>query len=232
MTNPFTQSQVRILAASAGWTLDNAKIMAAICMVESAYSINGRAYADADKVGDQNLVTDVYGFSYGLAQIRSMYSQKDTGLSRDASRLPDPLFNLRSALVIWEKYRFQPWTTYNNGQYQAFLPDEYPAPAGFHVVISGDTLIKITSKYPTNNFTWQQLAGANGLVSPYTIFINQKLQLPVWFYTIRSGDTLSGIAASQTKVTVQELATFNNIVDANKIQANQIIKIPHPVMLP
>lgn len=232
MTNPFTQTQVRSLAQGVGWTLENSRIIAAIAMVESAYSINGRAYADADKEGDQNLITDIYGYSYGLTQIRSMYSQNGTGLTRDASRLKEPAFNLHSALIIWEKYRFAPWTTFNNGQYKAYLPDEYPAPAGFHVVISGDTLIKITQRYSSSGFTWQQLAAANGLVSPYTIFINQKLQLPVWNYTVRPGDSLSGIAATQTKVTTQQLADYNQLADANVIQAYQLLKIPHPVMIP
>lgn len=229
MTNKFTQLQVQAMAQGQGFSAANAKIIAAIAMVESAYSEGGASYADADKEGDQALTNAIYGYSYGLCQIRSMWSQNHTGQPRDASRLKDPKFNLNSAYVLFSKYGWGQWSTYNNGQYQAFLPREFPPPKGVHVVVSGNTLIKITNQY--TGFTWQQLAAANGLAKPYTIYINQALQLPVWDYTVQKGDTLSRIATTYTKVTAGDIATFNSLKNPDLIQPGQVLRIPHPVML-
>jgi hypothetical protein len=192
MTNLLTQAQVQTLALKVGWKPADAKIIAAIAMVESAYSTGGRSYADADKEGDQHLANVDWGYSIGLTQVRSKRDQLETGRSRDASRLHDPEFNLRSALEIFNAQGFKAWTTFNNGQYKAYLPKDFPVPVGVHVVISGDTLSKIAQTYGT--FTWQQLASVNGLVYPYTIYIAQPLQLPVFYYTVQPGDTLTGIA--------------------------------------
>ena len=46
-------------------------------------------------------------------------------------------------------------------------------------------------------------------------------------YKIQQGDTLSGLAR-QYGTSVQELATINNIVDVNKIQAGATLNIPQP----
>jgi len=217
------------MAEGQGFSHQDAKIIAAIAMVESAYSEGGQSYADADKEGDQALVNSLYGFSYGLTQIRSMWSQNHTGQPRDASRLKDPKFNLNSAYILFSKYGWSQWSTYNNGQYKAFLPREYPPPPGVHVVVSGNTLIKITALY--TGFTWQQLAAANGLVKPYTIYINQPLQLPVWDYVVRPGDNLTKIALTFAKVSAGDIATFNNLKNPDYLQVDQVLRIPHPVML-
>lgn len=44
-------------------------------------------------------------------------------------------------------------------------------------------------------------------------------------YTVKKGDTLSGIA-SKYNTTYQKLASYNGIADANKIYPGQVIKIP------
>jgi LysM repeat protein len=230
MTNKFTQAQVQAMAQAQGFLPEDAKVIAAIAMCESAYSEGGISYADADREGDQALTNAIYGYSYGLTQIRSMWSQNHTGQPRDASRLKEPNFNLNSAYVIFKKYGFSQWTTYNTNQYQAFLPKEYPPPPGVHVVLSGDTLIKITAKY--SGFTWQQLAKVNGLVKPYTIYINQPLHLPVWDYTVQAGDNLTQIAKKYTKVTAGDISTYNSLDNPNLIRPGQVLRIPDPEVLP
>ncbi len=44
-------------------------------------------------------------------------------------------------------------------------------------------------------------------------------------YTIKPGDTLSGIA-QEFGITVEELVKLNNIVDPNQIQAGQVLTVP------
>lgn len=44
-------------------------------------------------------------------------------------------------------------------------------------------------------------------------------------YTVKAGDTLSGIA-NKLKMTVEKLAAYNNIDDPSKIQAGQVLNIP------
>jgi len=44
-------------------------------------------------------------------------------------------------------------------------------------------------------------------------------------YTIKPGDTLSGIA-QEFGITVEELVKLNNITDPNQIQAGQVLTVP------
>ena len=68
-------------------------------------------------------------------------------------------------------------------------------PASYYTVRSGDYLSKI---WPNN---WRTIAAINGLRSPYTIYVGQRLKTSstgtvssTRRYTVRSGDTLSSIA--------------------------------------
>jgi len=68
--------------------------------------------------------------------------------------------------------------------------------SGYYVVRSGDYLSKI---WPNN---WRTIASLNGLHSPYTIYVGQRLRTTgttrisysARRYTVRAGDTLSSIA--------------------------------------
>lgn len=101
-----------------------------------------------------------------------------------------------------------------------------------YTVKSGDTLSGIGAK---TNTSWKEIANINGINSPYTIYPGQVLKLPgsgnvptpeptYTTYKIKSGDTLSGIAA-KFGTTVNKLAQINNISNPNKIYAGQVIKI-------
>jgi len=109
-----------------------------------------------------------------------------------------------------------------------------------YVVRPGDTLARIAVKY---NTTVSQLVVLNGIKNPNIIFVGQTLLVPncggpivfppnppppvgqPQFYTVRRGDTLSGIARS-FGVTTSALAICNGITNWNLIFVGQILKIP------
>lgn len=180
MTTPlnlFTQKQVENLALEAGFSKDNARIASAIAMCEAPYMLDGVPHSNFAAVGDQRLATDVWGYSYGGFQVRSLRAQKGTGGLRDEDRLLDPLFNTKSARAIKLQQGWNAWSTYSSGIYKAYLQDQFPPPRGSYVVVSGDTLSGIAAKLGSK-FTWEELAATNGINSPYTIHIGQILVLP------------------------------------------------------
>lgn len=101
-----------------------------------------------------------------------------------------------------------------------------PAPAAkTHTVQSGETLSGIAAKYGT---TYQSLATINGIDNPNLIYAGQVLKLTgsaeSKTYTVKSGDTLSGIA-SKYGTTYQRLAQINGISNPNVIYPGQVLKI-------
>lgn len=102
-----------------------------------------------------------------------------------------------------------------------------------YTVKSGDTLSEIAAKYGT---TTSALASANGISNPNKIYVGQKIKIPgkgsissgggssKQYYTIKSGDTLSGISA-KFGTSVSTLCSWNGIANANKIYAGQKIRV-------
>lgn len=105
------------------------------------------------------------------------------------------------------------------------------AQGGTYTVVRGDTLSGIAQRYGTS---WQTLAGLNGISNPNVIYPGQKIKLPGGAaaapdkgqktYTVKSGDTLSGIA-SKFKTSWQHLQRLNGIPNANRIYPGQVLKI-------
>ena len=100
--------------------------------------------------------------------------------------------------------------------------------ATYYTVKSGDTLSGIAAKYGT---TYQNLAAINGISNPNKIYPGQKIKISgssstssAQYYTIKSGDTLSGIAAKYG-TTVAKLQSLNGISNPNKIYAGNKIRI-------
>ncbi|WP_223756616.1 LysM peptidoglycan-binding domain-containing protein [Myxococcus sp. RHSTA-1-4] len=107
-----------------------------------------------------------------------------------------------------------------------------------YTVKSGDTLGGIASRYGT---TVSALQKANGISNPNLIQVGQKLTIPGaggtqapsspppssggQTYTVKSGDTLSGIA-SRFGTTVSALQQANGISNPNLIQVGQRLTIP------
>lgn len=107
-----------------------------------------------------------------------------------------------------------------------------------YIVKSGDCLSKIGEKVGVN---WKDIANYNNIKSPYIIYVGQNLIIPnkpinnvgsntstsesnVTTYTVKSGDTLSGIA-SKFGTTYQKIAADNNISNPNVIYPGQVLKI-------
>lgn len=97
--------------------------------------------------------------------------------------------------------------------------------ATVYIVKSGDTLSGIASKYGT---TYQTLASINGISDPDKIYPGQKIKISggggATYYTVKSGDTLSGIA-KKYGTTYQKLAKMNGIQNPNVIYPGQKIRV-------
>lgn len=110
-----------------------------------------------------------------------------------------------------------------------------PTEVSTYTVKSGDCLSKIGANLGVN---WRDIANLNGIVSPYTIYVGQKLVIPGGSsapapsqpsnnsatYTVKSGDTLSGIAA-RFGTTYQKIAADNGIANPNIIHPGQVLRI-------
>ena len=102
-----------------------------------------------------------------------------------------------------------------------------------YVVRPGDTLYSIARRFGTS---YQALAAANGLHSPYTIYVGQKLVIPGSgapaptppsgnVYIVRPGDTLWSIAM-RYGTTPWAIAAANGLANPNFIYPGQRLIIP------
>ena len=108
-----------------------------------------------------------------------------------------------------------------------------PAGAGY-TVRPGDTLSGIAGELGVST---AELANANAIADPNRIRAGQVIDVPrldgagqpvapeISSYTVRPGDTLSGIAA-ELGVSPAELARANGIADPNRIRAGQVLEMP------
>ncbi|EEU29696.1 LysM domain protein [Limosilactobacillus coleohominis 101-4-CHN] len=110
--------------------------------------------------------------------------------------------------------------------------------ADTYTVQSGDNLSKIASQFGTN---YENLARLNNITNPNRIYVGQVLRISgntnvststqsttttnnTSSYTVKSGDTLSGIAA-KFGTSYEALAQRNNIANPNTIYVGQVIQI-------
>ena len=133
--------------------------------------------------------------------------------------------------AMWDKY------ANGNGAPTPAPTPVTPAPApssNEYAVVRGDTLSGIGAKTGVN---WRDIASANGIGAPYTIYPGQKLKLsgasaPApsapqggGTYTVQSGDNLSAIAA-KFGTNWQTLQQMNGIGDPNRIFPGQVLRVP------
>jgi LysM repeat protein len=112
-----------------------------------------------------------------------------------------------------------------------------PVPGGrtIHVVRCGETLSGIAFRYGVNMWAIVQ---ANGIRNPNCIYVGQRLVIPYGgssrgggcascgtYYTVRCGDTLSGIAW-RFGVNMWAIANANGLRNPNCIYAGQRLYIP------
>lgn len=125
------------------------------------------------------------------------------------------------------------------------VPVPPPAAQNTYTVQAGDTLGAIAARFTGNASRWTEIPNlpADVRADPRKLQAGMVLVIP-WggaapaptpapapaqrTYTVRSGDTLSGIAASQLSNTGrwQEIANLNGIADPNRIQVGQVLKLP------
>ena len=122
---------------------------------------------------------------------------------------------------------------------QPEIPTTVATPQGEHVVMKGDLLSTIAKKY---GVTTRAIQEANPGVEATRLKIGQKLVIPARTasataatptngataaaktYTVKSGDTLNGIAR-RNGVTVKELQAANNLT-TTRITVGQKLRIP------
>ncbi|TWK39685.1 hypothetical protein CHCC20347_4441 [Bacillus paralicheniformis] len=99
-----------------------------------------------------------------------------------------------------------------------------------YTVKKGDTLSEIAQKYGT---TVKALQSLNNIKDPNKIYVGQKLKISgnvskssnkKQYYTIKSGDTLSGIS-KKFNTSIKTLQAWNDIKNPNKIYAGQKIRV-------
>ena len=115
------------------------------------------------------------------------------------------------------------------------------AGAGGHVVLTGETLSGIAA---ANGLTTAALAAANGLSTSSFAIAGTRLRIPggggatggtgvtgsgapepMGGYTVRPGDTLSGLAA-RSRVTVAQIAYANGLPAGAPLVAGRVLKLP------
>jgi LysM repeat protein len=116
-----------------------------------------------------------------------------------------------------------------------------------HVVRFGERLTGIAATYGT---TIIAIVAANDLPSPDLIFPGQRLLIPgtttgapqapsasggtapagteLRSYVVRAGETLTAISG-RYHITIAALTALNHVIDANQIQAGQVLLVPTPV---
>lgn len=110
----------------------------------------------------------------------------------------------------------------------ASAPTKAPAKAKTYTVKSGDNLSSIADRF---NTSVAALVKANGISNPNIIYPGQVLKLSgssapaaPSTYTVKSGDTLSAIAEAHG-TTWRQLASLNNLIDANMIYPGQKLRL-------
>jgi LysM repeat protein len=100
-----------------------------------------------------------------------------------------------------------------------------------YIVGWGDTLSSIARRYGTSV---SAIVQANQMANPDLIYVGQRLSIPASstpvsgssrVYVVKSGDTLSRIAASH-QTTVQHLVQLNGLSNANFIMVGQRLAVP------
>ena len=135
--------------------------------------------------------------------------------------------------TAWDKYLGSGSGVVTPSNPKPSAPVEQPSKSyQTYTVQSGDTLSGIAAKFGT---TYQKIAADNGIANPNIIHPGQVLKIygganqsnsaaSYQTYTVKSGDTLSGIG-SRFGVSYQKIAADNNISNPNLIHPGQVLKI-------
>lgn len=117
-----TPDEVYAQLLAAGWPAELAVIMTAIAGAESGWR--------DDAQGDLGLQNAIWGPSFGLFQIRTVRADTGKGTDRDIQRLQSVGEQAEAALSIYQRAgSFAPWSVFQSGAYQRFLPEAEAAAA-------------------------------------------------------------------------------------------------------
>lgn len=143
---------IQAYAATAGFTGNDLATAVAIALAESG--------GNPSAVGDTSLAP-ANGPSIGLWQI-NIGSRANPQYA--SANLADPQTNANAAFALYSARGFQPWSTYTNGAYQAFLnavpSSPATAPGSFNatapppgLTIDADTGLPVDDSTPTPIFS-------------------------------------------------------------------------------
>ena len=96
-----------------------------------------------------------------------------------------------------------------------------------YTVRPGNTLYAIAQFFGT---TVKEIAEANGLAPPYTIYPGQELVLPIReitsprYYVVRPGDTVLAIA-DRYGLELEDILSLNKLENPNIIYPGQILRL-------
>lgn len=113
--------------------------------------------------------------------------------------------------------------------------------AGIHVLQPGDTLQSVSQQHFGTTRRWPEIARLNNITNADRIREGQRLRLPgeettrpapkqarATTYTVKKGDTLSGIASKAlgSKRRWRDIQTINNIQDPTTIAIGDVLTLP------
>ncbi len=159
----------------------------------------------------------------------ALLNNTDVETIRRLNNLPDDTIQVGQVLMV-------PGTgepTAQPGADGATPAAQATAEAVVHVVGAGENLSSIAVQY---NVDWQEIAAANNIPAPYTIYRGQRLVIPgvsptpqptaeVRKHVVLAGETLLAIA-QQYNTTTQALMAANNLSDPNFLRVGQELVIP------
>lgn len=187
------------------------KLGAIICFGGTKYG----HVAVVEEIGDDYIMTSEYNWT------SEDYPNGDKKFHY-AKRLKSRNYELSGSSVKFQGFIYQP-VDYSEECNKEENYIEY-------VVVKGDTLSGIASKYGT---TYQELASYNNISNPDLIYVGQVIKIPTndskteIKYTVKSGDTLSGIA-KKYNTTWQKIYEDNKSVignDPDLIKPGQVLVI-------
>lgn len=158
----------------------------------------------------------------------ALLNNTDVETIRRLNNLPDDTIQVGQVLIV--PGAGEPTATPGAGDATAVA--QATPEAVIHVVGAGENLSSIAAQY---NVGWAEIATANNIASPYTIYRGQRLTIPgvaptpqptaeVTKHVVAAGETLLAIAL-QYNTTVQAIMEANNLSDPNMLEVGQELVI-------